>query len=157
MKKLGRRHRPFYRICAMDARTPRDGRVLEELGTYDPMVADVDARAVLNGERIKYWLSVGAQPTEKVKVLIKKYGSEGTHLEQQKAALDRLAQARRRPEPPVHDVGPSETDEAEEALPEEALPEEALPEAAPAAEVRSEETPPPEPPRPEAPPPDNES
>ena len=156
MKKLGRRHRPFYRICAMDARTPRDGRVLEELGTYDPMVADVDARAVLKGERIKYWLSVGAQPTEKVKVLIKKYGSEGTHLEQQRAALDRLAQARRRPEPPVHDVGPSETGEAEEAPPEEALPEEALPEAAPAVEVRSEEIPPPEPPRPEAPPPDNE-
>ena len=156
MKKLGRRHRPFYRICAMDARTPRDGRVLEELGTYDPMVADVDARAVLKGERIKYWLSVGAQPTEKVRVLIKKYGAEGTHLEQQRAALDRLAQARRRPEPPVHDVGPSETGEAEEAPPEEALPEEALPEAAPAVEVRSEEIPPPEPPRPEAPPPDNE-
>ena len=135
--------------------------MLEELGTYDPMVADVDARAVLNGERVKYWLSVGAQPTEKVKVLIKKYGSEGTHLEQQKAALDRLAQARRRPEPPVHEVGPSETDEAEEALLEEvplqeAPLEEVLPEAAPAAEVRSEEIPPPEPPRPEAPPPDNE-
>ena len=43
MKKFGRRHRPFYRICAMDARSPRDGRVLEELGTYDPMVPEVDA------------------------------------------------------------------------------------------------------------------
>ena len=57
MKKLGRKHRPFYRICAMDSRAPRDGRVLEELGTYDPMIPDVDARAVLNGERIKYWFS----------------------------------------------------------------------------------------------------
>jgi small subunit ribosomal protein S16 len=101
MKKLGRRHRPFYRICAMDARTPRDGRVLEELGTYDPMVPDVDARAVLNGERIQYWLSVGARPSDKVKVLIKKYGVEGTHLQKQKTALDRLAQVRRKPPPPV--------------------------------------------------------
>jgi len=94
MKQMGRRHRSFYRICAMDQHSPRDGRVLEELGTYDPMVADTDARAVLNGERIDYWLSVGAQPSDKVKVLIKKYGAEGTHLEQQRAALDRLAQAR---------------------------------------------------------------
>ena len=60
---------------------PRDGRVLEELGTYDPMVPETDARAMLNGERINYWLSVGAQPSDKVRVLIKKYGSAGTHLE----------------------------------------------------------------------------
>jgi small subunit ribosomal protein S16 len=99
MKKLGRKHRPFYRICAMDARTPRDGRVLEELGTYDPMVPYEDARAVINAERVKYWLSVGAQPTEKVRILIKKYGPEGSHIEKQKAALDRLAQERRRAAP----------------------------------------------------------
>ena len=77
MKKMGRRHRPFYRICAMDVRRPRDGRVIEELGTYDPMVPETDARAILNGERIEYWLSVGAQPTDKVRVLIKKYGAGG--------------------------------------------------------------------------------
>ena len=100
MKKLGRRHRPFYRICAMDARTPRNGRVLEELGTYDPMVPETDARAVLNGERINYWLGVGAQPSDKVGVLIKKYGAEGTHLEQQQAALARLAEVRHKPELP---------------------------------------------------------
>lgn len=90
MKRLGRRHRPFFRICAMDVRQPRDGRALEELGIYDPMVPDTDARAILNGERIAYWLSVGAQPSEKVKVLIKKYGKDGTHLEQQRAAIERL-------------------------------------------------------------------
>ena len=90
MKKMGRRHRPFFRICATDARSPRDGRVIEELGYYDPMVKETDARAVLVGERIDYWLSVGAQPSDKVKVLIKKYGSNGTHLEQQKLALERL-------------------------------------------------------------------
>ncbi len=99
MKKMGRKHRPFFRICATDARAARDGRVLEELGTYDPMVPETDARAILKGERIKYWLSVGALPSEKVTVLIKKYGAEGTHLEQQRLALARLAQGRRKPVP----------------------------------------------------------
>ncbi len=99
MKKFGRRHRPFFRICAMDSRSARDGRVLEELGTYDPMVPETDARAILNKERIQYWLSVGAAPSEKVSALIKKYGAEGTNLEQQQRALDRVAQSRRRPEP----------------------------------------------------------
>ena len=54
------------------------------------MVKETDARARLNGERIDYWLSVGAQPSDNVKVLIKKYGSEGTHLTQQHDALERL-------------------------------------------------------------------
>jgi small subunit ribosomal protein S16 len=99
MKKLGRKHRPFFRICAMDSRRPRDGRVLEELGTYDPMVPETDARAMLKGERINYWLGVGAKPSDKVKVLIKKYGTEGTHLEAQRLALARLKQQRRQPIP----------------------------------------------------------
>jgi len=102
MKKMGRRHRPFFRLCATDARTPRDGRVLEELGTYDPMVPEVDARALLNADRIAYWLSVGAQPSDKAAVLIKKYGPNGTHLDAQRAALERLSQSRRRPTVPAH-------------------------------------------------------
>jgi small subunit ribosomal protein S16 len=96
MKKMGRLHRPFFRVCVMDARTPRDGRVLEEVGYYDPMVPETDARTILNGERIKYWIGVGAQPSDKVSVLIKKYGLNGTHLEAQKVALERLANRRRR-------------------------------------------------------------
>ena len=101
MKMMGRRHRPFFRICVMDARTPRDGRPLEEIGSYDPMVPYEDARTIINVERVKYWLSVGALPTEKVAILLKKYGPEGTRLDEQKAAQDRLAQERRRPAPPV--------------------------------------------------------
>ncbi|MDO4568949.1 MAG: 30S ribosomal protein S16 [Planctomycetia bacterium] len=100
MKKLGRLHRPFYRICAMDSRAPRGGRVLQELGTYDPMIADTDARVVLDVEGVEKWLSVGAQPTPKVAVLIKKYGKNGTHLEQQRVAQEKLAFARR-PRPTV--------------------------------------------------------
>jgi small subunit ribosomal protein S16 len=90
MKRMGRKSRPFYRLCAIDQRSPRDGRVLEELGHYDPMCKEVDARAVLNGSRIDYWISVGAQPSENVDVLIKKYGTNGSHLQQQQDALQRL-------------------------------------------------------------------
>lgn len=91
MKKMGRKHRPFFRVCVVDSRHPRDGRVLEELGTYDPMISETDARALLKGERISYWLGVGAQPSDKVKVLIKKYGAQGTHLDQQRTARERLS------------------------------------------------------------------
>ncbi len=94
LKKLGRKHRPFFRVCAMDIRSPRDGRVIEELGYYDPMVPETDARAILNGERIDHWISVGATPTPKVGVLIKKYGSSGSHLSEQQKALQRLASRR---------------------------------------------------------------
>jgi small subunit ribosomal protein S16 len=98
MKMMGRKHRPFFRICAVDSRNPRDGRVLEELGTYDPMVNDTDARALLKAERIDYWLGVGALPSLRVKTLIKKYGAGGTHLEAQRAARERLAMPKVVPE-----------------------------------------------------------
>lgn len=113
MKKMGRTHRAFFRICATDKRAPRDGRVLEELGTYDPSVPETDARAILDQERIAYWLGVGAQPSEKVAVLIKKYGPNGTHLEQQKAAFEKLKGPKVVPAagPPA----PSKRKQAEEA------------------------------------------
>jgi len=85
----------------MDSRSPRDGRVIEELGHYDPLVKETDARAVLKAERIDYWLGVGAKPTEKVAVLIKKYGTGGTHLEKQQEALQRLAVSKPTAPPPV--------------------------------------------------------
>lgn len=94
MKKMGRKNRAFFRVCATDIRAPRDGRVIEELGTYDPWVPETDARAVLNGERINYWLSVGAKASPKCEVLIRKYGKDGTHLEAQKKAIERLGQRR---------------------------------------------------------------
>jgi small subunit ribosomal protein S16 len=73
MKSLGRKHRPYYRIVAIDGRQPRDGRILEELGSYDPMIKNTDERVRLKPERVKYWISVGALPSEKVAVLLKKY------------------------------------------------------------------------------------
>ena len=86
MKKLGRKHRPYYRIVAIDGRQPRDGRVIEELGSYDPMVRDTDARVRLKPARVKYWLGVGAQPSEKVSVLLKKYMATWEKKEAEAAA-----------------------------------------------------------------------
>jgi small subunit ribosomal protein S16 len=73
MKKMGRKHRLYFRIVAIDSRQPRDGRVIEELGTYDPLVPEVDATTTLRPDRIKYWMSVGALPSERCAVLFKKY------------------------------------------------------------------------------------
>lgn len=90
MKKMGKKGRPCYRIVVVDARSPRDGKVIEEVGTYDPMIGDVDARVTVKRERIDYWLSVGAQASEKTGVLLKKYGTGGTHLPQHESALAKL-------------------------------------------------------------------
>ena len=73
MKMLGRKHRHYFRIVAIDGRQPRDGRVIEELGSYDPTVKNTDERVRLKPDRVKYWMSVGAKPSEKVAVLLKKY------------------------------------------------------------------------------------
>ena len=72
LKRMGRRNRAFFRICAFDAREERDGRSIEQLGTYDPMEKDEEKKVVLKRERIEYWLSVGAQPTETVASILKK-------------------------------------------------------------------------------------
>ncbi len=74
LKRFGRRHRPYYRLTAMDQRSPRDGRVIEELGHFDPLLSDESKQFECHGERVKYWLSVGAQPTETVAALLKKSG-----------------------------------------------------------------------------------
>ena len=136
MKKMGRAHQPFFRVCAIESRAPRDGKTIEELGHYDPLVKDTDARAILNGERIAYWLSVGAQPSENVAVLVKKYGKNGTHLEQQKAALERIKTTR--PQAPAPYIPPPKPAEPEPAPPAaeggEAPAAEAAPEEPPKAE-----------------------
>jgi len=147
MKKMGRSHQPFFRICAIDKRAPRDGRVLEELGTYDPLVPETDARALFNAERVDYWIGVGAQPSENVAILIKKYGTNGTHVAAQKSALEKLSQPKSVPDPgaPASLPKPKLTKaeaaaaakaEAEAATAAETKPEEATP--APTEEVPAE-------------------
>ena len=69
LKRLGRRHRPFYRLNAMDKRAPRDGKVIEELGWFDPLAKE-PRQHELNHDRVCYWLSVGAQPSNTVRDLL---------------------------------------------------------------------------------------
>jgi len=66
----GAKKRPFYRIVATDARSPRDGRFLEKLGTYNPMTEE--GTVTLDRARVDYWLGVGAQPTDAVRRLLRK-------------------------------------------------------------------------------------
>lgn len=132
---MGRKHRPFFRLCAMDVRAPRDGRVLEELGIYDPMVPETDARAILKGDRIDYWIGVGALPSPKAAILIKKYGTDGTNLEAQKAALEKMNQKRSQPFVPKNEV--PATKAAEEAPAEET----AVADAAPADDASADNAP----------------
>jgi small subunit ribosomal protein S16 len=70
----GAKKRPFYRIVASDARSPRDGRFLEKLGTYNPMTKD--GTVTLNRARVEYWIGVGAQPTDAVRRLMRKAAAQ---------------------------------------------------------------------------------
>lgn len=75
MARAGAKKRPFYNIVVADSRNPRDGSFLEKLGTYDPkQPKDSDKRVILNGERIKYWVSKGAQVSDRVAIFLGKAG-----------------------------------------------------------------------------------
>ena len=69
LRRMGAKKAPFYRVVVADSRFPRDGRFIEEIGYYNPMTAPADIK--VDGERAKYWLGVGAQPTEQVLNLLK--------------------------------------------------------------------------------------
>ncbi|MBQ9495176.1 MAG: 30S ribosomal protein S16 [Treponema sp.] len=69
LKRLGTQKRPYYRVVVMDALKPRDGKAIEEIGTYHPIEAE-DKQVNVDVARAKYWISVGAQPTPIVKKLI---------------------------------------------------------------------------------------
>ena len=71
----GSKKRPFYRIVAADSRMPRDGRFIEKLGTYNPLLAkDDEQRVQMNMERVQYWLSEGAQPTDRIARMLEAAG-----------------------------------------------------------------------------------
>ncbi|MCD8376490.1 MAG: 30S ribosomal protein S16 [Oscillospiraceae bacterium] len=73
LRRMGAKKSPFYRIVVADSRYPRDGRFIEEIGTYDPRVNP--AAINVDAERAQAWIKTGAQPTETVKALLKKAGA----------------------------------------------------------------------------------
>ena len=74
LKRLGRTHRSFFRLTAIEGRNQRDGRVLEELGIYDPNNRIEEQQVRIDSDRVKHWLSVGAVPSDTVRNLLKKQG-----------------------------------------------------------------------------------
>ncbi len=72
LRRLGAKKAPFYRIVVADSRYPRDGRFIEEIGTYNPLTNPVEIK--IDGERAQQWIKNGAQPTDTVRALLKKSG-----------------------------------------------------------------------------------
>lgn len=73
LRRMGAKKAPFYRVVVADSRFPRDGRFIEEIGTYDPLAEP--AAVKVDAERAQAWIKTGAQPTETVKNLLKKAGA----------------------------------------------------------------------------------
>lgn len=149
----GAKKRPFYRIVVAEASAPRDGRYVERVGTYNPMVPkDHDQRLTLKAERITYWLGQGAQPTERVQKMLAGAGLAEAPVirEQPKKSAPGRKRAEREAEEAAAaaDAAEAAADEAaaaeapaEEAPAEEAAAEEAPAEEAPAEEAAAEESP----------------
>ncbi len=72
LRRMGAKKTPFYRVVVADSRYPRDGRFIEEIGTYNPLLNPVEIK--IDGEAAKKWIANGAQPTDTVKALLKKSG-----------------------------------------------------------------------------------
>jgi small subunit ribosomal protein S16 len=96
MTRVGKRHRPFYRINAVESRTPRDGRIIEKLGHYHPIEKDPAKQVLLNRERIEYWLSRGAVPSDTVSEILLKSGIKHKYAKQKTARRSRAKIAARK-------------------------------------------------------------
>ena len=138
----GAKKRPFYRIVVAEAASPRDGRYVERVGTYNPMVPkDHDQRLTLNGERITYWIGQGAQPTERVQRMLASAGLFAAPVirDQPKKSAPGKKRAERELEAASAAEAAAESAAAEAAAAEEAPAEEAVAEEAHAEEAAAEE------------------
>jgi small subunit ribosomal protein S16 len=168
LSRGGAKKRPYYRIVAADSRKPRDGRYLEQIGIYNPLLAKDDpARVKLDEDRARYWLGVGAQPSdrvarfldaagireraarnnpqkaepgEKAKERAEERAAKAAEAEEAaKAAVEEEAPAEEAPAEEAAAEAPAEEAPAEEAAAEEAAAEEAAAEEAPTEEAPAEE------------------
>jgi small subunit ribosomal protein S16 len=161
LSRGGAKKRPYYRIVVSDVRSPRDGKYLEQIGTYNPVLAkDSPERVKLNEDRARYWLGVGAQPTDRVARFLDaagiqeraarnnpKKGEPGEkakdRAEERATKLAEAEEARKAAEEEAKAAAaaPAEEAPAEEASAEEASAEEAAAVEAPAEEAPAEEAP----------------
>ena len=160
----GAKKRPFYRIVVADSRMPRDGRFIEKVGTYNPMLAKDDPnRVTLVSERIEHWLSVGARPSDRVARFLGKaeivpmptYREQpkksqprpktleklAAREEKQKAAAEAASEAEAAAAAAAEESAAEDAEAPAEEAPAEATPEEAPAEAAAAEEAPAEEAP----------------
>ena len=178
MSRGGAKKRPFYRIVVADSRMPRDGRYIEKLGTYNPLLPkDHDDRLTLDLERAKHWISQGAKPSDRIARFLDDAGlwkrearnnpqkgkpgakalerleaaEEAKRAAEEEAAAAAEAPAEEAPAEAPAEEAPAEEAPAEEAPAEEAPAEEAPAEEAPAEEASAEEAPAEEAPAEEAP------
>ena len=140
----GAKKRPFYRIVVAEASSPRDGRYVERVGTYNPMVPkDHDQRLIINGERITFWLGKGAKPTERVQKMLASAGLMAAPVlrDQPKKSAPGKKRAEREAAAAAAEAAAAEAEAAAaaEAPVEEAAAEDAPAEEAPAAEATAEE------------------
>jgi small subunit ribosomal protein S16 len=153
--RLGAKKRPFYRVVVKEKRSKRDGKYIENLGTYDPLAEPADVR--LNHDRIQYWIGVGAQPSETVASLIKanpvmsdeerdamlaaraekKAAAEAERAEALRAEAERVAAEKAEADKAAAEAAAAEAAAAEAASAEEAAPAEAEAADAPAAEAEA--------------------
>ena len=146
LSRGGAKKRPYYRIVAADSRKPRDGKYLEQIGVYNPLLAkDDDKRVQLNEDRARYWLGVGAQPSDRVARFLDAAGIRERAARSNPNKAEPGEKAKERAEEKAAKV--AEAEEAKKAAEEEAKAaaeapaEEAAAEEAPAEEAAAEETP----------------
>ena len=132
LARSGAKKRPFYHISVADSRMPRDGRFVERVGYYNPIASGQEVRLEVDVERIDYWISKGAQPSERVLNLLKQNTETPEQTEKRLAAKEakrikklalkvaaKEAEAAPAEEAPVEEATPAEEAPAEEAAPEE--------------------------------------
>ena len=138
----GAKKRPFYRVVVAEASAPRDGRYVERVGTYNPMVPkDHEQRLTLNGERISFWMSKGAQPTERVHKMLASAGLMAAPVLRDQPKKSAPGKKRAEREAAAAEAAAAEAAPAEDAAdaPAEDTPAEETSAEAPAAEAVAEE------------------
>ena len=133
LRRFGKKNTPVYRVVVADGRSPRDGRIIEEIGTYDPLLKNNNF--TLNLDRVDYWLGVGAQASDTVNSFIKKARKGPVEVADEEPAAEAV-EAPPEPAEAAAEVAVAEEPAAEEATEPEApaAPEASAPEEAPAAD-----------------------
>jgi small subunit ribosomal protein S16 len=133
LRRMGKRHQPSYRVVVADSESPRDGRFIENIGFYNPR--NEPPTIEIDAERARYWLSVGAQPSDPAARLLRKIGVLGGEAPAEAAAEEAAAE-----EAAVEEVAAPEESAVEEAAPAEAEVEEPATEAVQTETVEGQET-----------------